>query len=376
MLLVLTSVAAFAFASGLSYPLFGIMLTEAGNSITSVGVSAAATSIGIVVSTPLIPALERLLQKRRLALAASLTGSACFALNLGADGLVLIFLSRMLLGMCINALYIFSEAWLNEITDANTRGRTFGFYTTVLSIGFAAGPLSLSLLPQAEDGLFLGALGLLTAATLIMVFNATAVETVVERNAEARRAVNLNFLMSIILPIASSAAFGFFDQVTLSLIPVFVLETGLPVATAAVSVTALTLGGIAIQYPIGWLADRKSPATAFWLCTLCTICGSGILPSVVSLGEAYLYPFLLLWGGIAFGTKTLGLVYLSKILSHEEFLVGASMCSIAYGLSGIVAVPLTAWLMDHFGIQSLPLAVAATFSAVAVILVAKPREGQ
>src|SRR5262249_22729188 len=52
---------------------------------------------------------------------------------------------RFLLGFCANPLYVISETWLMSITPASRRGRIMGLYSSVVSAGFAIGPLSLGL---------------------------------------------------------------------------------------------------------------------------------------------------------------------------------------------------------------------------------------
>src|SRR6185503_368609 len=52
---------------------------------------------------------------------------------------------RFLLGFFANPLYVISETWLISITPASRRGRIMGLYASIVSGGFAIGPLSLGL---------------------------------------------------------------------------------------------------------------------------------------------------------------------------------------------------------------------------------------
>jgi MFS family permease len=52
---------------------------------------------------------------------------------------------RFLLGFFANPLYVISETWLISITPAPRRGRIMGLYSSIVSGGFAIGPLSLGL---------------------------------------------------------------------------------------------------------------------------------------------------------------------------------------------------------------------------------------
>ncbi|KKK74010.1 hypothetical protein LCGC14_2888050, partial [marine sediment metagenome] len=41
--------------------------------------------------------------------------------------------------------YVISETWVNELATSQNRGRVMGFYTTILSAGFALGPFILAI---------------------------------------------------------------------------------------------------------------------------------------------------------------------------------------------------------------------------------------
>ena len=52
---------------------------------------------------------------------------------------------RFLLGAAINPLFVLSEVWIIALAPPEQRGRVMGIYATIISAGFAAGPLSLIL---------------------------------------------------------------------------------------------------------------------------------------------------------------------------------------------------------------------------------------
>ena len=56
---IIATVSVFAIAQGLSYPLLSFILQRQGVSPSMIGLSAAMTPIGFIVSSPLIPALAR-----------------------------------------------------------------------------------------------------------------------------------------------------------------------------------------------------------------------------------------------------------------------------------------------------------------------------
>jgi MFS family permease len=142
---IIATVTVFAVAQGLTYPLLSFILERQGTTSGLIGLSAAMTPLGFVVSAPFIPALSRRLGGARLAILCSILA----ALTLIAIGLMQNVWAwmplRFLLGVFANPLYVISETWLITITPAPRRGRIMGLYSSIVSAGFAIGPLSLGL---------------------------------------------------------------------------------------------------------------------------------------------------------------------------------------------------------------------------------------
>ena len=155
---IIATVSVFALAQGLTYPLLSFILERQGTTPGLIGLSAAMTPLGFIVSAPLIPALARRVGAARLAVLCALLA----ALTLAAIGLVQDVRAwmplRLLLGVFANPLYVISETWLIALTPAARRGRILGLYSSVVSGGFAIGPLSLGLAGTAgwAVGLFFG----------------------------------------------------------------------------------------------------------------------------------------------------------------------------------------------------------------------------
>ena len=77
---VTATVSVFAIAQGLSYPLFTFLMQGQGYSPTMIGLSAAMTPLGIIVSAPLVPVVTRRFGARRLAIFCALMAAVLFFL--------------------------------------------------------------------------------------------------------------------------------------------------------------------------------------------------------------------------------------------------------------------------------------------------------
>ena len=140
---VIATVSVFAIAQGLSYPLLSFILQRQGVSPGLIGLSAAMTPIGFIVSSPLIPALARRFGAGRTALSCAGLSAIVLALIGWTQDLYPWFLLRFLIGVTTNPLYVLSEIWMIALAPPARRGRIMGVYTSVISAGFAAGPLCL-----------------------------------------------------------------------------------------------------------------------------------------------------------------------------------------------------------------------------------------
>ena len=81
---VIATVSVFAIAQGLSYPLLSFILQRQGVSPGMIGLSAAMTPIGFIVSSPLIPAVSRVFGAGRTALSCAALSAILLAL-IGID---------------------------------------------------------------------------------------------------------------------------------------------------------------------------------------------------------------------------------------------------------------------------------------------------
>ncbi|MCA0340008.1 MAG: MFS transporter, partial [Proteobacteria bacterium] len=166
---IIATVSVFALAQGLTYPLLSFILERQGTTPALIGLSAAMTPLGFIVSAPFIPALAQRVGGARLAiLCALLAAFALAAIGFVQDVRAWMPL-RFLLGVFANPLYVVSETWLIALTPAARRGRILGLYSSVVSGGFAIGPLSLGLVGTAGWAPFLVGIVAFVLCSLIVL---------------------------------------------------------------------------------------------------------------------------------------------------------------------------------------------------------------
>jgi MFS family permease len=95
------------------------------------------------------------------------------------------------------------------------------------------------------------------------------------------------------------------------------MRSGYTEAHAALCVTAMALGSIVFQYPIGALADRMRRRDLLALCAATGIAGAALAPFAVH-SPYLLYVLLFVWGGVILGVYSIGLMMLGERFSDSD----------------------------------------------------------
>ena len=358
----------FGLQQGVSYPLLALILEEAGYSRSLIGVNAAMLPVGVIAATPLIAPLARRLGGSGVALlSCALMITALAVLALSRD-LGLWFVARFVLGMGVNGLYVMSETWLNLMVPRAQRGRWLAVYATSLAAGFALGPTLLLL--TGTDGLapFAATITITAATAALVTVAAPRLPPIRFQHGQSIRTF-LPLAPLLLLAVGGAAAF---DQAALTFLPIWVLEIGASTTAAQLAITALALGNVALQWPIGWLADRGSRRAAMLVCTTATALGALLLP-LADGGGWVLWTLVFLWGGVAYGTYTVALIELGDRFTGGLLLAGNAAFAMMWGVAGLVGPSSVGAAMDLLGPIGLPLVLGSMFTALGLAFWFRPR---
>lgn len=338
---VFTAVAISGVGFGTSMPLLAFLLEQKGVSGSLIGLNTAMTALAALMVTPFVPQLLRRIGAARvLILCLAVIGTSFVAMRAMID-LTLWFPLRFVFGAALAVMFTASEYWINSAADTTNRGRLIGLYAMVFSGGWAIGPLILRFL------------GIETWAPVIatcVLFALAAVPLSLVRNAAPAPSGHAALGVFQIVkraPIATFAAFvyGGVEVGVFTLIPVYALRSGLSETTGAMMLTVLALGNVALQYPIGWLADRMDHRLVLVGCALTGVFGAITLPLVTHI-PILLYPTLFLWGGIVVGVYAVGLVMLGTRFRGGDLAAANASYVMLYSLGGLLTPPLSGYAMD------------------------------
>ncbi|MFW5970326.1 MAG: MFS transporter [Halofilum sp. (in: g-proteobacteria)] len=359
-----TCAAVFTIMQGLTYPLLALILNRMDVPEWLIGINAATMPIGMILSAPLAPHLMRRFGGYHLTIASLVISAACLlAIKLLVDPWLWMPL-RLLMGIALGCILVVNESWINQIATDAHRGRIIGFYSAVLSAGFALGPALLAVVSSRGWAPFLigAALPLLALLPLLAVRGSLPTLP-----AGARTVPVLAFLRMAPLLLVLTAAVALADEGAMSFLPIYALAHGYAEKTGTILLIVMIAGSVSLQYPIGWVADRVPRATVMIACAAAAAVSAAVMPLTVA--TPWLFVFAVFgWGGVYYAIYMLALVRLGESFSGMTLVTGNAAFAAMWGVGGIAGSSVVGGAMSAFGPVGYPLVFALTFGIIALAL--------
>ena len=365
----IASVTAFGLCIGQFAPLMSLLLDARGTDPTVNGLNAASAFIGVLVGPLLTPRAVRTLGIRGFLLLCFAGEIATTLLLKEFQSLGAWFVLRASSGLLGSGIFTASEAWINLLAAGRGRGRIIGLYVASLSAGFGIGPLLLSVTGIAGWPPFLANVAILCMAALplLRVGNAT-------RELGRERAANpLVMFARAPLIVAAVALFGLYETTAMALLPIWGVRLGFSPAVAATTLSALYLGSVALQLPLGWLSDKTARLTMLRVCGGVGLAGAIGIGAFAAPAPAML-PAIAVWGGIVTGIYPVSLSMAGDRFNGGELVAVNAAIIIAYGLGGLIGPGLGGAAMDLAGPRGLFWFLAVLFLGFLAV-VATARSG-
>jgi MFS family permease len=334
----LAAVIAAAYGIGLSFgvglPLTALTFEAWSQPKWVIGLAGALPSLAILLVLPLVPRLVVRLGAIASILVGCLIGAAGFVALYLFDTVPAWIAARFIMSGALALPWLVGETWMNAVATEATRGRVIAIYAISFFLGFLTGPLVLDNAGLTGPIPFIaGAAGSALACLPIILAQRLAPDLTHTQSMSVVAALSL-------APIAmvSGCLGGFAEMSYLSLIPNVGLAAGLDEGSALRLLSVLTLGGIVLQFPIGWLADKASRVGLTVALTALFIGLSLALPWAL---QSDVWPTIVafLLGGVILGFYTLGLVIVGEKVAPAN-LAAANVAFLVMYQMGAIAGPI------------------------------------
>ncbi len=364
------SITVFGLTFGMTYPLLSLILESRGVSTEMIGINSAMMPIGVLLFSSVIPVATRRFGARRVAVIAAVVTSMLILAYKVFDDLAAWFILRLIQGMSMSTLFVLSETWIVRFAGSEHRGKIVAIYGSILSASFGTGPALVG---------WLGIEGWLpfVIGAVVILFGVIPLTLIEESETaqpeESKISGFFEFASKASTLLAAVAAFAIFDAATLSLLPVYGIQTGLTITTAATALTALVIGNVFLQFPIGWLADKFPHRFVLAGCALVTTAMLLVLPLVMA--TVWMWPVLVIAGATGYGVYTVALTSLGDRFEGGELVNGAASFAVMWGIGALFGATAGGWTMAGFGPHGLPVFIGFIYALLAAGLLMRKNAG-
>ncbi|PTN03669.1 putative MFS family arabinose efflux permease [Rhodovulum imhoffii] len=265
-------------------------------------------------------------------------------------------IGRVLIGFCFSGVYVTAESWLNNSASNENRGQALSLYMVTQMAGIVAAQ---GLLLTADPA---GFLLFIIPSVLVSVSFAPILLSVSPTPAyETAKPMKLAELIRI-SPTGCVGMFlmgGVFSSL-FGMASVYGTQAGLSVAQISGFIAAIYLGGLCLQFPIGWISDRMDRRT---LILALAATGGGAAIAAMAVGETFaaLLVAAFLIGGMSNPLYALLIAYTNDYLDLDDMPAASGGLIFINGVGAILGPLVTGWAMGMIGPQGF-------FSLIAVLM--------
>jgi MFS family permease len=343
-------------------PLLSIEMERMGVSGTLSGLNTAAAGLGTLATLPYVPRLAARFGLGPVILAA-LGSAAVIAIGFHLLPFWSWYPLRFAFGAAIGTLFVISEFWITSLAPPERRGLVMGIYATMLSVGFASGPVVLKAAGTEGAAPYLaGAMIYALAALPLLLAQGRIPRITGESHGPVSR-----YMLAVPVATFAGLVFGAVETGAFALIPVYGLRNGYDAETAALLISIVTAGNIVSQIPIGWMADRVDRRLTLLVCALVGFAGAAAMPFTVAQPMLF-YAVLFIWGGFIGGIYTVGLAHLAARFRDAELANANAAFVMLYSVGLIGGPPLVGLGVDAVGPNGFAWALAAMLAAYAALV--------
>ncbi|MFM0638704.1 MFS transporter [Paraburkholderia metrosideri] len=295
---------------GIGFMVLPVWLAHHGLDAPRAGLFSASQWTGMLAGLLIAPWLvDRIGAKRTVSLGLAATIVAFATMN--ALWWPLWLVPGLLTGFGIGLRWIANETWLYRLVPAESSGRVVGVHEALIATAGVIGPaLAVWCAVDGRITFTAGAAFTFAAALPLWLTASDDGQPAVKpaqpmRKGRAEKSAPIGPLVSLGMVVVAAGGIG--DGALYGLFPLFADAHGLNTTQTATLLTLFGVGGMLLQFPVGWFADRAGLAATVIVCAALStvaICGFAFAAPASWLADAS----ALLLGGMNSAYITLGMV--------------------------------------------------------------------
>ncbi len=253
-------------------------------------------------------------------------------------------LMRLIVGFGFSGVYVVAESWVNNAADNEHRGQALSAYMIVQMFGIVIGQALINLSSPGGYDLFI-LMSVLVSVSFAPILLSAAPAPV--SDASERMSISELFKSSPLGCVGSMLLGGIFSAL-FGMAVVYAGELEFSIETTSAFVSSIYIGGMLMQYPIGWASDRMDRRRVIMIVTLLgtAACVLGIVgaPSKPAL---FVSAFIL--GGVANPLYSLLIAHTNDFLPPSKMASASSGLVFLNGLGAMFGPVTVGYMMQVFG---------------------------
>ena len=350
--------------NGVQGTLLGIRGSLEGFSAGSMSLIMSGYFVGFLFGSRLAPHLIRNVGHVRVFAALASLVSAALILFAALPNEYVWFFLRIIVGFCFSGIYVVAESWLNDSSTNETRGQTLSAYLIVQMMGIVVAQWLLNFADVAGFILFIiisVAVSLSFAPILLSVSPAPMFQTTKPMSLRQLYVASpLGIVGIFLLGGIFAALFG--------MTSVYGTEKNMSVGEISIFVGIIYIGGMLLQFPIGWISDRMDRRLLIIGITI-----AGGLACLMAFNAASNLTVILICsfiiGGVANPLYSLLLAYTNDFLDHDDMAAASGGLIFVNGVGAIAGPLVVGWMMGRYGPDSFFLYIGILLFLMAVYAV-------
>ncbi len=322
---------------GLAMSLTGVRSSLEGFSATQIGLIGAGYYMGLLPGSLMAPQIVgRVGHVRVYAGLASVAAAVLLAFPAMVTVGLWVAL-RILLGFCMAGIYVTAESWLNAVSTNEIRGRMLALYLLIVNLSVGGSQLLLPIADPRTVAPFAIAAVLFSLSVVPLTLSvAPAPSHTFEKQAIPIRQI----VQTVPVGAATAVVNGLVNGILAAIGAAYATSVGMSLAATGTFVGAAFVGGLILQFPLGWISDRF-PRRKVILATTSVAGALAVVAALVDPLSRVMPMVMLVYAAVAFPMYSIGISHVQDQVP-KELLIPASAALLAFYGAGSITGPLVA----------------------------------